>query len=137
MHDLGNERERLQRARPKSFDEEKGREVTEFFLVCDCKHRSQPFQIDILHANVMMGGHCQSAGFVQSIRNRLVGNCEKCALRLCSAGIHEVENLSPRFAKDRSMRIGHEIADRRQMPVIQARGMILRVHPLLHNRPFP
>jgi len=136
MHDLGNERERLKRSRPQSFDEKKAREVTEFLLVRESKHRSQPFQVDILGAHVMMAGHYQSAGFVQRIRNRFLGDREQGALRFRRAGIDEVEDLSLRLAKDRSVRIGHEITNRCRMPMVPPRGMILRIHPLLHNRPF-
>src|SRR5581483_5979504 len=136
MDYLCNQCERLQSPRPEPFHQQQRCEIAKVLLISNSEYSSQTLQIHIFSAHVMVRRHRQLTHFVQNACTRLVHNCEHRALRLFCARVYQVQNLSLRFANNRSMRIRYEIANRRRVPVISPRQPIFWIHPLLHHSPF-
>ena len=57
VHDLCDERERLQSPGTESFHQEQRCEVAKILLVCHGKHGAQALKINILRPNIMMCRH--------------------------------------------------------------------------------
>ena len=54
VHDLGDERQRLQRARSQLLEQRQRREVAQVAFVCQCELRAQPLRIDVGSAGIVM-----------------------------------------------------------------------------------
>ncbi len=100
------------------------------------QHRSQPLQVYIAGANVMMRWHREFSDLTQRIFHRLADYCYQRGLRLRGPAVDKIKNLSLRLSHDGGVRLGGEVANTRRMPVIAPRQTALLVHALLHHRPF-
>ena len=72
VHDLGNQRQRLQRPRPELFDQQQRGEVAQVALVGQGQHRAEPSRVDVAGPDVVMCRHLQPAdGGHRACRDRL------------------------------------------------------------------
>ena len=136
MHNLGNQGQRLQRARSKPFDKQQGGKVAQFLLVRNREHGSQPFEIDILRADVVMRGHGEFANFGKGRSDGLFDDVQQSLLGLRGARIDQVQDDSLRLAENCRVRIRREVADLCRVPVVTASQMARRIHALLNDGPF-
>ena len=82
VHHLGDQRQRLQRARPEILQQQQRREIAELALVRDRQHRAQPLQIDILRAHIVMRAASPAAAPRRAScpgRSRAIASSASCA----------------------------------------------------------
>ena len=97
VHDFGNQRERLQRARAEIFEQQQRGKIAELALVGDGQHRAQPFQVDVSRAHVVMRRHHQ----LRAPRARVFSGGSSRDGEQCVAGagaarrIHQIHDRRP------------------------------------------
>src|ERR1700722_15163013 len=81
MHDLGYEGERLKGARPHFFDEKQRSEIAEVALVSESENGTEPLQIDIGLAYIVVHRHDQLPYLMQRFLRLLMNDFEHGVLR--------------------------------------------------------
>src|SRR5436190_14151105 len=105
-------------------------------LVGDREHGTQPCEIDIVRADVVMGRHDQPCRLAERSRRILARDSQHRVLRRYCALVDEIADDTLRFADDRRVRLAREVAYGRRMPVVAAGEPRRDVHSLLYDGPL-
>jgi hypothetical protein len=87
---LSHQRERLQRARPELFQQQKGGKVADIALVGEREHRAQPSLVHVRLADIVMRRHLKAADLGERSCRILSGDGEQGALCRLGASIHQI-----------------------------------------------
>src|SRR5947207_13173784 len=89
MHHFSNQRQRLQGAWPQVLQEQQRGKIAQLPLVNHSQHRSQPLQINIRSADIMMPWQRELAGLSQGDLRMLLSNVQQRLLRWYGAAVHQ------------------------------------------------
>ena len=121
VHHLGDERQRLQRARTELLEQQERGEVAQLALVREGEHGAEPSRLDVRGADVVPRRHLEPPHRGERRRRILARDGEQRVLRRPRPPVDEVPDRAGMRADDRRVRIGGEVAHRRRMPVIAPR----------------
>src|SRR5262245_56234627 len=136
VNDLGDERQRLEGARPKILHEQQRREVSQVVLVGHRQHRPEPFGTDVSWLGVVMVRQGKMPDLAQRLVRRLASDGQYGILRRPRLSLDQVLNQTLGFADDAAVWRGGEVANRCGMPVIASSRPQSAIQSLLHNGPL-
>src|SRR6266540_2033930 len=111
MHNLSNQRKRLQSARPKLFKKEQFGEVVKVALVGDREYRAKALQVYICWTHLVMRRHEQVTCGVQRLVRMFASDVEHRGLCRLRISINQIHNRTLVLADNSRMRFGNKIPD--------------------------
>src|SRR5262245_54295208 len=118
MDYFSHQRKSLQRSRPEFFEQQEFGEIMELPFVGNGQNRSEPFQVDVVCANLVMRWKVQSISFLQSRDGILSDDFNHRQLGGPGCMVDQIHDFAGVFADDSAVRLVREIADSCRMPVV-------------------
>src|SRR5438477_11772409 len=106
MDDLRDESERLQRARPKFFQQQKTREVAKIAFVGDSENGPKALQVHIVRPHVVVRRHDEVSNLLESSFRLLTDGCQHCGLSRRGMAIYEIHDRALMLPDNRGVRLG-------------------------------
>ena len=136
VHDLGDERQRLQRARAELLEQQERREVAQLALVGERQHGAEPPLVHVARGGRRGAPASRGAAPRRACAAGSLARDGRAAPPApAGAAVHQVADRPGGLADDGRVRIGDEVADGGRVPVIAAGQAARLVHALLHDRP--
>ena len=135
VHDFGDQRQRLQRARAQLFEQQERGEVAQIAFVRERQHGAQPLRVDVGRVAPRGAPASRACAPRPSVVAGSVRRSRAAPPAPARRGDRPGSDRAGGFADDGGMRLGCEVATRRRMPVIAPRQAARLVHSLLDHRP--